>query len=352
MLLIAAALVLMWSWWRDVGPPVGVIGGAVVLVGTVLAALHQAEAVAHKFGELFGTLVTTVAVTVIEVALIVTLMIPGGPGTVALATDTVMAVVMIALNGIVGVSLLIGSLRFGVPLFSGVYTVTPLATVASVVFLVLVVPTFATSPPDFEFSSAQLTFAAVVSLLLYGMFVRTRTGRHEKFFLSVRSADIPAETESATSVVGPRAWVSVGLLLAVLGAVVGVATVTTPAIATAVADAGMPFSVVAVLIALLVLLPRMFAAIRAAGRNRIQISLSLAVGSAMESIGLTIPAVAVAAIWLDGPMMVGLAPAQLVLLAATVVIGVVTVVPRRVTALQAGVHLVLLAAYVWVSVNS
>uniref|UniRef100_UPI003F65AEF7 calcium:proton antiporter n=1 Tax=Rhodococcus opacus TaxID=37919 RepID=UPI003F65AEF7 len=350
-MLVAAALVLVWSWGQDVGPPVGVIGLAVVLVGTVLAALHQAGAVAHKVGEPFGTLAVAVVVTVIEVALIVTLMLPGGPGATALATDTVVAAVMITLNGIVGVSLLIGALRFGTALFDADGTVAALTTVASVVFLALVVPTFDTGRPGVEFSPWQLIFAAVVSLLLYGMFVRTQTGRHREPLLPVPLSDTPGEDAPAAAGTSRSAWVSLGLLLVALVAVVGLATVTSPAIAAAVAGAGVPFSLVGMVIALLVLLPGTFAAVRAAGRNQIQISLRLAFGSVMASIGLTIPAVAVAAVWLDGPVMLGLAPAQLVLLALTVVVSMLSVVPRRATALQAGVHLVLLAAYVWVSVN-
>lgn len=105
------------------------------------------------------------------------------------------------------------------------------------------------------------------------------------------------------------------------------------------------------MIALLVLLPETLAAVRAARRNRIQISLNLALGSAMASIGLTIPAIAIASIWLDGPLVLGLDPTHLVLLALTVVVSTLTVVPGRATRLQGGVHLVLLSAFLFLSIN-
>ena len=114
---------------------------------------------------------------------------------------------------------------------------------------------------------------------------------------------------------------------------------------------GLPPSFVGVVIAILVLAPETLAAVNAARRNRVQISLNLALGSAMASIGLTIPALAVATIWLDGPLLLGLGPTQMVLLAITVIVGMLTVVPGRATRLQGGVHLVLLAAYIFLAAN-
>jgi Ca2+:H+ antiporter len=133
--------------------------------------------------------------------------------------------------------------------------------------------------------------------------------------------------------------------------VVGLAKVESPAIEAGVRAAGFPQSFVGVVIALLVLLPETLAAVRAARRNRIQISLNLALGSAMASIGLTIPAIAVASIWLEGPLTLGLGSTQMILLTLTVLVSVLTVVPGRATRLQGGVHLVLLAAFLFLSIN-
>ena len=130
----------------------------------------------------------------------------------------------------------------------------------------------------------------------------------------------------------------------------GLAEQESPAVERLVSAAGFPPSFVGVVIAMLVLLPETIAAVRAARRGRIQTSLNLAYGSAMASIGLTIPAIALASIWLKGPLVLGLAPTQLVLLALTVVISMLTVVPGRATRLQGEVHLVLLAAYVFLAI--
>jgi Ca2+:H+ antiporter len=353
---VLGLVALAVTWGRDLGT-VFVVVVAVVLGAAVLAAVHHAEVVAHRVGEPFGSLVLAVAVTVIEVALIVTLMISGGKGSASLARDTVFAALMITTTGIVGLSLLVGARRFHVTLFNAEGSGAALATVTTLATLSLVLPTFTTSQPGPEFSSAQLTFAALASLALYAMFVLTQTVRHRDFFLPVSQTEpteSPAEDTTEDHAPPPTsraALVSLGLLLVSLVAVVGLAKVESPAIEEAVAAVGFPPSFVGVVIALLVLLPETLAAVRAASRGRIQTSLNLAYGSAMASIGLTIPTIALASIWLDGPLVLGLGATQLVLLALTVVVSVLTVVPGRATRLQGGVHLVLLAAFLFLAVN-
>ena len=237
-------------------------------------------------------------------------------------------------------------------LFNAEGTGAALATVTSLATLSLVLPNFTSSRPGPEFSGSQLAFAAVASLALYGMFVSTQTVRHRDFFLPVTADEKGVDAdEHADPPSAPTAAASLGLLLIALVAVVGLAKVESPAIEAAVEAAGFPHAFVGVVIALLVLLPETLAAARAAARNRIQISLNLALGSAMASIGLTIPVIAVASIWLDGPLVLGLGSTQMVLLALTVVVSVLTVVPGRATRLQGGVHLVLLAAFLFLSVN-
>ena len=373
---VLSLVALALTWGRSLGPlPVVLV--AVVLAAAVLAAVHHAEVVAHRVGEPFGSLVLAVAVTVIEVALIVAVMASGGEQESSLARDTVFAAVMITTNGIVGISLLIGAVRFGTTLFNAEGSGAALATVATLATLSLVLPTFTTSQPGPEFSPAQLAFAALASLALYAMFVVTQTVRHRDFFLPVtvpadktdeavpadavpvdvvpadaEPADaVPAEDQHAEPPTRRTAWISLGLLLVALVGVVGLAKVESPAIKSAVQAAGFPPSVVGVVIALLVLGPETLAAARAAHRNRIQISLNLAYGSAIASIGLTIPAIAVATIWLDGPLVLGLGPIQQVLFALTIVVSVLTVVPGRATRLQGGVHLALLAAFIFLAIN-
>ncbi len=353
---LVALAVLAVAWGRHPG---GVAEAALVvlvcafLVGAVLAAVHHAEVVAHRVGEPFGSLVLAVAVTVIEVALIVALMISGGPETSTLARDTVFAAVMITVNGILGISLLVGSLKHHLASFNPEGTGSMLATVITLAGLCLVLPRVTTTEPGGEFSASQLAFAAVASLSLYCLFVFTQTVRHRDFFLPVDTGPGPVDADGDGHADPPtdrEAHTSLGLLLAALVAVVGLAKVVSPTIEDGVAALGFPHAVVGVAIALLVLLPESIAAVRAAARDHVQVSLNLALGSAMASIGLTIPTLAVASIWLDGPLDLGLEPTQMVLLAITVPVAVLTVVPGRAKPLAGGVHLVLLASFVFLTI--
>ncbi|WP_128429044.1 calcium:proton antiporter [Streptomyces cyaneus] len=348
---VLAVVLLAFTWGRDLaGAVVALV--TLVLAGAVLAAVHHAEVVAHRVGEPFGSLVLAVAVTIIEVALIVTLMVDGGDKSSTLARDTVFAAVMITCNGIVGLCLLVASLRHRTAVFNPEGTGAALATVATLATLSLVLPTFTTSKPGPEFSSVQLTFAALSSLILYGLFVATQTVRHRDYFLPItRQGEVITADDHAHAPSARTAMISLGLLGLALIGVVGLAKGVSPTIESGVAAADLPHAVVGVIIALLVLLPETIAALRSARRDRVQTSLNLALGSAMASIGLTIPAVALASIWLSGPLVLGLGPTHMVLLALTVVVSSLTVVPGRATPLQGGVHLVLFAAYLELAIN-
>jgi Ca2+:H+ antiporter len=350
---VLALVVLALIWGEKLGPVlVGL--AALFLIGAVVAAVHHAEVVAHRVGEPFGSLVLAAAVTVIEVALIVELMASGGNEAATLARDTAFAALMITTNGIAGLSLLLGSRRYGVTLFNAEGSGAALATLTTLATVSLVLPAFTTSEPGPQFSPGQLAFAAVASLLLYLLFVFTQTVRHRDFFLPIAQKGQKRlfEDEShADPPSGRAALTSLGLLLCALLAVVGLAEEESPAVEHAVAAAGFPQSFVGVVIAALVLLPETLAAVRAARQGRIQISLNLAYGSALASIGLTIPAIALASVWLKGPLALGLGATQLVLLAVTVVISMLTVVPGRATRLQGEVHLVLLAAYIFLAIS-
>ncbi|AKN17234.1 calcium:proton antiporter [Mycobacterium haemophilum] len=350
---LCALAVLALTWGREIGPVVTALQAA-LLTGAVLAAVHHAEVVAHRVGEPFGSLVLAAAVTVIEVALIVTLMASGENESWTLARDTAFAALMITTNGIAGLSLLLGSRRYGVTLFNAHGSGAALATLTTLATLSLVLPTFTTSHRGNEFSPGQLAFAAVASLGLYLLFVFTQTIRHRDFFLPVAQKGQKGLFEEDESHADPpsarSALISLALLLVALTAVVGLAELQSSAIEHLVTAVGFPQPFVGVVIATLVLLPETLAAVRAARRGRIQTSLNLAYGSAMASIGLTIPAIALASIWLTGPLILGLGATQLVLLALTVVISVLTVVPGRATRLQGEVHLVLLAAFVFLAI--
>jgi len=348
---VVALLALAATWGRDI-PIVVVVVVAVILAASVIAAVHHAEVVAHRVGEPFGSLVLAVAVTVIEVSLIVTLMLSGGDEASTLARETVFAAVMITVNGILGLSLLLGARSFGTVRFNAEGTGGALATVATLATVCLVLPTVTRGEPGPEFTAGQLVFAAVASLALYLAFVVTQTVRHRDFFLPVSRDGKPlTEQDHAEPPTTREATISLVFLLVSLVAVVGLAKVESPAIEEGVLAAGLPVSFVGVVIALLVLLPETIAAANAARRNRIQTSLNLAMGSAMASIGLTIPTLAVASIWISTPLQLGLGATQIVLLAITVVVGVLTVVPGRATRLQGTVHLTLFAAFLFLAIS-
>lgn len=353
-------LALLAVSWPKTEQPVLLSLVAVVLVGAVLAAVHHAEVVAHRIGEPFGSLVLAVAVTVIEVGLIVMLTLGGGEGAATYARDTVFAALMISLNGIIGLSLLIGALRHGFASFNASGSGAALSTVVALAAICLVLPGFTVSEAGLEYTGSQLAFAAVASLVLYGAFVFTQTVQHRDFFVPVRSdaqgrmtgimdvedadgdghPDPPSDRETL---------LSLGLLLASLVAVVGLAKVLSPTIESTVASLGLPYAVVGVVIALLVLAPESIAAALNAARDRVQVSLNLGFGSSMASIGLTIPTMAVASIWLDGPLVLGLEPMQIVLLAITVAVATLTVVPGRAKPIQGVVHLAILATFLFFS---
>ncbi|MFI7059737.1 calcium:proton antiporter [Kribbella sp. NPDC050124] len=361
-----AFLVLLVSWGRDLGVVLLILVCA-GLGAAVIAAVHHAEVVAHRVGEPFGTLILALAVTVIEVALIVTLMASGGDKASSLARDTVFAAVMITCNGILGLSLVVGSLRHHVQEFRVRASSGALAVMTALVTLSLVLPTFTTSAPGPQFSGAQLAFAGVVSLVMYGVFVFVQTVRHRDYFLPVlagtpevqrhRDVEAPAvvdeedHDEHAVAPSGKTALLSLGLLFVCLISVVGLAKTVSPRLESAVESAGAPLAVVGVVIALLVLLPETVAAVRAALRNRLQTSVNLALGSALASIGLTIPAIAIASILLDGPLVLGLGGKEMVLFALTVVTGILTLATGRATLLQGAVHLMVFSAFLFLAVS-
>lgn len=320
---------------------------AAALIAAVFAAVYHAEVVAHRIGEPFGTLVLAVAVTVIEVALIVSVMVVSGPEKAGLARDTAFAAVMITCNGIVGLCLLAGGVRHHEQGFQVQSANAALAVLAALTVLTLVVPNVTVTQAGPVFSQSQLVFVSLVSLVLYGAFVFVQTVRHRDYFLPLEGEDESAHAPP------PSGWVAVSsaaLLLASLVAVVGLAKALTPALEAIVAQLGAPKAVVGIAIAALVLLPEGLAALKAARANRLQTSMNLALGSALASIGLTIPAVTAVSILIDQPLALGLGPKEEVLLALTLLVGVVTLGTGRTTVLQGIVHLVILAAFLFLAV--
>lgn len=337
-----AIALLVGASLAGVGPVLAVLC-VVGLIGGVFASVHHAEVVAHRVGEPFGTLTLAVAVTVIEASLILSLMFIGGADASVLARDTIYAAVMIICNGVVGVCVLLGSLAHHEQSFRVEGAGAGLAALMAMSALSLVLPVFTTTTPGATYSSSQLAFAAVASLTLWAVFVFVQTIRHRDYFLpDADTADAETHAEPPTL---RQAWTSFGLLLVSLVAVVGLAKLLSPWIEQAIEAIGAPKAVLGIAIALLVLLPETVAAVRAARTDRLQTSMNLAIGSALASIGLTIPVVALTVILFPRPLVLGLDPKGLVMLALTFLVSTVTLGTGRTHLMQGAVHLVIFAAF-------
>jgi len=343
---VAACVVLVAVWGRPLGW-VFLLLVAAALIAAVLVAVHHAEVIALRVGEPFGTLVLALAVTIIEVSLIVSLMLSGGAAASSLARDTVYATVMIVCNGTVGLCLLMGALRHRVLTFRVEGTNPALSVLATLTILTLVLPSFTTSTPGPTLSSVQLAFVGVVSLTLYGVFVFVQTVRHRSYFLPV---GVESEDQPATPPPASVAFTSLALLFLCLVAVVGLAKALAPDVEAVVNEASVPHAVIGIAIALMVLLPETWAAVRTAMRNRMQTSFNLALGSALATIGLTIPAVAATSIILGLRLDLGLPPKEMVLLVLTLMISAMTLAGGLSTVLQGAVHLVLFAVFIFLAV--
>ena len=351
--------------WTIAGPVIGwlalagkalgaqeLLGGAYLallaigLFWGVLAAVFHAEVVAHRIGEPYGTLVLAVAVTAIEVALIVSLMIAGGAETTGLARDTVFAAVMLILNGMVGICLLAGGGRHGEQTFTLSGVSAALTTLAAISVLTMVLPNYTTTTPGPFYSGSQLIFIAVVSLVLYGTFVFVQTVRHRDYFLPADGG----EDEHAPVPPAKLAWMSGALLLVCLGGVVLLAKSLSPALEAAVLRMGAPKALVGIIIAAVVLLPEGIAAYQAARANRLQTSLNLALGSALASIGLTIPAVAIVSIVNGWTLTLGIDVKSTVLLLLSIIVTSLSLGSGRTTIMQGTVLLMIFAVYLFVTV--
>lgn len=342
-----AFIALALSWSRSLSTLTLILLGF-FLVGTVFSAVHHAEVVALRVGEPFGSLILALSVTVIEVGMIVVLILGSPDTTQNLARDTVFAAVMITTNGIVGIALLIKTLRQRIATFNAIGVGGALATLVALSTLTLALPTFTTSSPGPTFTHLQLGFAALASLILYLTFVGVQTIRHRDYFLPPPRENQTVAPEDHVAPPSTKASLqSLAGLIISLVAVVGLAKVTSPLIQGFVNDRGLPQMMVAISIALIVLLPESISAFKAARFGRTQTSLNLAYGSALASIGLTIPAIAIISILFSYEVNLGLSGAELVLMALTFLVSTLTIVTGRATLLQSVIHLSIFGSFIF-----
>lgn len=321
----------------------------VTLIGAVLSAVHHAEVIAHKTGEPFGTLVLSISVTIIEVSLIIAMMFAGHDGSEFIARDAVFATVMIVVNGVIGLCIFMGGLKHHEMAFRNEGNNSALAVLTALATFILVMPMVTVSTPGPDFTKSQLAFAGIASFALYGAFIFFQTVSHRDYYLpkaedKKTDSDVHADEPSNL-----KTAVSAFLLLLSLAVVIGLAEALSPAIEAGVKSAGAPKTVVGIAIALLVLMPEGYAAVRAARANRLQSSLNLALGSALASIGLTIPTVAAIAIYFNLPLSLGISSLNMTLMYLSFFIGAITLAIGRTTLLQGVVHLIIFCEYLFLS---
>ena len=322
---------------------------SMMLIGGVMSAVHHAEVVAHKTGEPYGTLVLSISVTIIEVSLIISMMLAGHEGSEFIARDAVFATVMIVVNGVIGICIFVGGLTHHEMSFRNDGMLSSLAVLTALATFILVMPIVTTSTPGPDFTKSQLAFAGIASFALYAAFLFFQTVSHRDYYLPKTEDKKTDINFHALKPGNLKTAVSVALLILSLIVVVGLAELLSPAIEAGVKAAGAPKTIVGIAIAMLVLMPEGYAAVRAARANRLQSSLNLALGSALASIGLSIPTIAAIAILFHLPLSLGISDLNMTLMYLTFFTGALTLAIGRTTLLQGVVHLIIFFEYLFLS---
>ncbi len=322
----------------------------VLLLAIVVGAfrvVHHADAIAHRVGEPLGTLVLTLSVIGIEVALVVAMMLQGAADPTA-ARDTMFAVVMLAMNLVLGLSLVSAGSRFGQAIHNMSGASTFLGTLIVLGTLSLVLPRFTTSAPGGQPSTLQSWFLVGASVFCYGMFVSMQLGGRREWFqesgvATDQSGAVAGHHDVDTCRGGVKALT--GFLLAYLVAIILLAEHLAHGLEGVIESTGLPHALGGVVIAGIILAPEGMAAIQSAKQNRPQRVINLSVGSALSTIGLTVPAVLAVAIYKHTPVELGLEPVEILLLTLTFAVSVVTLCTGRTTFLHGVLHLAIFVAY-------
>ena len=335
------AWILFFSGFIDDNSIVQVVA-SILLILSVMSAVHHSEIIAHRVGEPYGTIILAIAITVIEVSIIISLMISGGQESVSLARDTVYSATMLILNGIVGLCLFIGGLKHHEQEFSKHSVTIALVSLISIIVFTLVIPTFTESVGGSYYSTPQLIFASIACIVIYFFFLLAQTSRHREYFLSGKN-----EEEGLVFISNRNLILSLIFLFVSLGIVVLLAKTLSPTIERIIISYHLPVTLVGVIIAMIILLPEGVAAIIAAKNNKLQTSLNLSLGSALASIGLTIPSVALVCFMNDMKIILGLDIKSIILLGLSVFTVMLSLSSGRTNIVYGVVLLVNLFAFVF-----
>jgi Ca2+:H+ antiporter len=322
-----------------------------VMVWCAFGVVRHADGLAEILGEPYGTLILTTAVIGIEVTILATVMLGGNPNP-TLPRETMFAILMIVLNGMVGTVLAIGGLRYVEQEYNLQGAMAYLAVITPLAIIALVVPTFTLATVDPTFTTRQAIGFGSLTALLYGAFLVIQTTRHRNFFIQPKRSSSKAARRAEPASAEPHkhgkvysARYHAVLLLATLMPIVLLAKPLSKLLDYGVEQVGLPVALSGIVIAMLILSPEWAAACQAAARNHLQRAINLSLGSALSTIGLTVPVVLAISIFTGTPLELGLSNVEIVLLAVTLFVCQITFSGAPTNVLLGLVHLVLFFAY-------
>jgi Ca2+:H+ antiporter len=340
------------------GDPMRLVGAHPLLTGAIFAWLlgtilwaafgvvHEAEEVAERLGEPLGTLVLTLSIVVIEVALIGAVML-GASHVPTLGRDTMFAVLMIVLNGVVGLCLLVGGMRFHQQSYNLQGAGAYLAVIIPLSVIALVLPNFTTSSAVGTLSLLQAVFFSAFTIALYGGFLWLQAGRHRGFFVAIAGkAGEEIGTPLPHHVRAPGSTARrVAVLVANILPIILLSKDLAKLLDHGIAVLGAPAALGGILIALIVFTPEGISALKAVAANQLTRAINLCLGAATSTLGLTVPAVLFIGLATGQPVILGVSPANMVLLAVTLVLNTLTFSGMRTTMLEGAVHMSLFLVF-------
>jgi Ca2+:H+ antiporter len=319
----------------------------VVIVWVAFGVVHEAEALAEMLGEPLGTLVLTLSIVVIEVVLISAVML-GGHGNATLARDTMYAVLMIVLNGVIGIGLILGGIRHYEQSFNLKGASAYLSVTLPLTIITLVLPNFTTSTSDGSLAPPQAMAFSLLTIALYGVFLWLQTGRHRGYFVAPDAQPMESGEAAHASVPLDKKQLlrHFAMLLMHILPIVILSKSMAKVLAAGIELTGAPNALGGIIIAALVFAPEGISALIAARADQMTRAVNLCLGSVASTLGLTVPAVLAISLYTGQPVLLGLTPSSMVMLAATLILSVMTFSSARTTMLEGAVHLSLFVVFI------